>query len=185
MTNSGDGNSGNRNSGYRNSGYRNSGYWNSGDSNSGYNNSGDWNSGDRNSGNRNSGDSNSGDWNSGHFNTDTPSTIRVFGKEVERDVYDQCDKPSFLYFNLTELVNEALIVKDYKEAFQESYNKATQEDKEKIYNIPNFDADMFFEISGIDVRRDNEAEHKKQQLHDSITELEAKVQELKQQAEEL
>jgi len=143
--------------------------------NSGYSNSGDWNSGNWNSGN----------CNSGHFNTDTPKTIRVFGKETDREAYISCDKPDFLYFNLTEVIDGRLVTKEYKEAFKDSYEKATQEDRDKIFNIPNFDADMFFEISGIDVRRDNEAELKKKQIHDSIKELEAKVQELKQQAGEL
>ena len=40
---------------------------------------------------------------------------------------------------------------DYKEAFKKSYNEATEEDKQKIFNLPNFDAGKFFEISGIKV----------------------------------
>jgi len=40
---------------------------------------------------------------------------------------------------------------DYKSAFKLSWNKADKQDRAKIKKIPNFDKDMFFEISGIDV----------------------------------
>ena len=206
-------NTGDCNSGYCNSGYCNSGDWNSGDCNSGDWNSGDCNSGNRNSGNRNSGDwnsgdCNSGDWNSGdwnsgyfnsgYFNTTTPSTVRVFDVETKRSEWDNCDKPSFIYFSLTEWVPENkmsdkekeehketygncggyLKTLGYKEAFQKSYAEATEEDRKKIFNIPNFDADKFYEISGIDVRKDTELEEKKRALI-------AKANELLKQAEEL
>ena len=42
---------------------------------------------------------------------------------------------------------------DYKEAFKKSWDEADKEDKDKIHSLPNFDAELFFEISGIDVRR--------------------------------
>lgn len=38
---------------------------------------------------------------------------------------------------------------EYKEAFQKSYNKATREEQLKIKNLPNFDAEKFYQISGI------------------------------------
>ena len=160
--NSGSGNSGDRNSGYWNSGDRNSGYWNSGsgnsgnrnsgDSNSGYRNSGDSNSGDRNSGNwnsgyRNSGDSNSGNWNlcnyeTGCFNTKQKKTIRVFNKKCDRDEWDKAYKPSFLYFNIDKDIG-------YKKSFQKSWDEAEPSDRERIKDLPNFDADVFYELSGI------------------------------------
>jgi len=40
-------------------------------------------------------------------------------------------------------------------AFKISWNKASKEDRELIKKIPNFDKDMFLEISGIDVDKDN------------------------------
>jgi len=174
--NSGNWNSGNRNSGYRNSGNRNSGDWNSGDRNSGYRNSGNrnsgnWNSGDRNSGNWNSGDWNSGNRNSGFFNTDTPQTVRVFGKDCPRDVWESAPKPDFLFFDLTYWVDESemteaekaadphfyvrggqLRKRDYKEAFKLSWENADKENRELIRKLPNFDADIFYKISGIDLR---------------------------------
>ena len=60
---------------------------------------------------------------------------------------------------------------DYKEEFQSSYNKATEEDRKKIFNLPNFNADKFLEISGIDVRANTEQEQKKQALIAKANEL--------------
>ena len=174
-------NSGNQNSGYRNSGNRNSGDWNSGDWNSGYRNSGDWNSGnwnsgDQNSGNRNSGNQNSGNWNSGYrnsgfFNTITPDEIFIFNKWCKRKDWEACYKPKFLYFSVTIWISEEemtdqqridnpkfyvsggyLKTLSYKEAFKKSWDNALKEDRELLFKLPNFDADIFLEISGIDVR---------------------------------
>src|SRR5574344_462932 len=173
--NSGSWNSGNNNSGSWNSGNNNSGSWNSGnnnsgDGNSGNRNSGDWNSGNRNSGNRNSGDWNSGNRNSGFFNTDSP-LVRIFNKETNVP-RDNIDFPSFFYFDLTVWVSHDtatdeekeehkqeietcggfLKTLDYKEAFKLAWDKASEEEHEQVKQLPNFDADIFYEISGIDVR---------------------------------
>ena len=177
--NSGNSNSGNMNSGYRNSGDRNSGGWNSGyrnsgDCNSGGWNSGDWNSGDCNSGYRNSGDCNSGDWNkcdgsNGIFCTEEP-TIKIFDKdtnmtlrEFRNSKYNKalCRVP----FKLTEWVKytEEEMKEDenkrltkgylkeysYKEACNNWWDSMTDENKEIIKSIPNFDKDKFEDITGI------------------------------------
>ena len=183
--NSGDRNSGNRNSGNRNSGDRNSGNWNSGNWNSGNWNSGNWNSGDCNSGdcnsgNWNSGNWNSGDWNSGFFNTDSP-LVRIFNKETtvsRRDI----DFPNFLYFNLTVWVSHDtatdgerkmhkteietcggfLKTLSYKEAFRIAWDKASKEEHRKLLNLPNWNNEIFMEISGIDA----ESEIAKEDLND-------------------
>ena len=42
--------------------------------------------------------------------------------------------------------------KDYKSAFKESWEKADPKDRERIKDLPNFDAEIFYEISGIDLR---------------------------------
>ncbi len=168
--NSGDWNSGNWNSGDCNSGNCNSGDWNSGDCNSGNCNSGNRNSGNWNSGNRNSGDWNSGDWNSGYFNSTTPDTILVFNKLCSLKKFSEVTLPNFLYFELTYWVDESELTdaekaddpnffirggqlrkKDYKTAFKESWDKANPSDRERIRDMPNFDAKIFFEISGIDL----------------------------------
>ena len=176
--NSGNCNSGDCNSGDRNSGDCNSGNWNSGDCNSGNCNSGNCNSGDRNSGNcnsgdRNSGDRNSGDWNSGDrnsgfFNTDSP-LVRIFNKETNVSRND-IDFPSFLYFELTVWVSHDTATDKekethkidietcggftkaipYKEAFRIAWNKASKEEHKKLLKLPNWNNEIFMEISGID-----------------------------------
>ncbi len=197
--NTGNCNSGNRNTGNRNTGSCNSGAWNTGNRNTGNRNTGGCNSGNWNTGNRNTGGCNSGNWNSGNkntgfFNTTTPDKINIFDVLTDRSLWDECDKPQFIHFNLTDWIesenmtheekaaNEThgdtggyLKTLDYKTAFQSSYDNASEEDRKKIFNIPNFDADKFLEISGIDVRVNKEKELKK-------AELIAKAEELLEQA---
>jgi hypothetical protein len=167
--NSGNSNSGNRNSGDWNSGNRNSGNSNSGNSNSGNRNSGNRNSGDSNSGNSNSGDWNSGDRNSGNLNTGTPDKFRIFNKWITKDKYNNIVYPNFFRFELNQWITDDTATQeekekyklqiancgrflkklDYKEAWQLSYQKATQEDKDKVKKIPGFNKKLFLEITGI------------------------------------
>ena len=166
---SGNWNSGDRNIGDWNSGDCNSGDWNSGNRNSGNCNSGNWNSGDRNSGNWNS-----GDWNSGYFNSNSPK-IRIFNKETENQ---NIKFPDFLYFDLTVRVShDAATEKEkkehskeiettggflktlsYKEAFKLAWDKADKSEHKQLLALPNWDNEIFKEISGIDA----EAEIKKE-----------------------
>jgi len=175
--NSGDRNSGNSNTGYMNSGYRNSGNSNTGYMNSGHSNTGNWNSGyrnsgDMNSGDRNSGDMNSGDSNTGHFNSTTPDTIRCFNKDVDRETWEQAYKPQFIYnVNPNIWVDESDMTDDekkefskfhdrggylktieYKEAWKIAWDEASEEDKTLLSKLPNFDADVFEEITGINTK---------------------------------
>jgi hypothetical protein len=169
--NTGEENTGYHNSGDHNSGDRNSGDHNSGDHNSGDHNSGDHNSGDRNSGDYNSGDYNSGDHNSGWFNTDEPK-MRMFGKESEYTLsefrekfgYNDIDLPLNDWIYLEDMTEDEkkeypiaqqmggyLKTLDYKEAWKVAWEKATKEQKEWYQKLPNFDAKIFEEITGIDV----------------------------------
>jgi hypothetical protein len=143
--NSGNWNSGNWNSGNWNLGNFNSGNWNSGDWNSGEGNSGDTNSGDWNSGNWNSGKWNSGNWNSGFLNTNKPK-IRIFNKETNRK---KIKFPDYFYFNFYVRIDHPLKKIDYKEAWKESFKKATKEDVATTLELPNFDYSLFEEITGI------------------------------------
>lgn len=166
--NSGSYNSGDHNYGDHNAGYHNSGYYNSGDHNAGYCNSGHYNSGRSNTGAHNS-----GDYNTGMFNTDTPF-MRMFNRSTDIRVYsDEMDAitfPEFLYFSLTEWVYSREMTEQekqehphhettegylktftYKEAFRKSWDATTDEDRRLVLDLPNFDNDIFLEISGIDV----------------------------------
>ena len=177
--NSGDWNSGNWNSGNWNSGNWNSGNCNSGNYNSGNWNSGDRNSGDRNSGDWNSGDYNSGDWNkssfnNGCFNTIEP-TIMMFNKpsnityrdwvnsdaryllnQIPKDVVewiwsdDMTDEEKTAHPE-HETTGGYLKVLDESECCQIWWNGLTNDDKNIIKSIPNFDPKKFFKITGIRV----------------------------------
>ena len=169
-SNSGHWNSGDSNSGHSNSGDRNSGDWNSGYRNSGDRNSGYWNSGYWNSGQGNSGDWNSSNYETGFFNSRQSNIINVFNKPCERKVWEESKKPDFIFFNVTQWVSESdmterekednpncktaggyLKTLEYKEAWRLAYESATQEDIELLKALPNFDVDVFEEISGIRV----------------------------------
>ena len=177
-------NSGDRNSGDRNSGDCNSGYWNSGDCNSGNRNSGDCNSGYRNSGDWNSGDYNSGDYNSGNWNSCNRSTglfntkertITIFNKDSGMTFNEAAYTEWFRLLSrhdleLTEWIEyteeekkESVIRQctggylkrySYKEACANWWSKYTDDEKQIIMTMPNFDADIFEEITGIDVHGD-------------------------------
>ena len=157
---------------------KNTGSWNTCYMNTGYMNTGSWNTGSWNTGDRNTGDHNTGSWNkcnneSGYFNSTTSELIRVFNKIVDKKTWDKFEKPNFIYFGLTEWINSEdmsseekelnpshiitdgfLKICEYKEAFKRSWDEAPYEDKIKILDCPNFDNDVFFEISGINVEKE-------------------------------
>ena len=177
--NSGHYNSGDRNSGHYNSGYRNSGNSNSGNSNSGYSNSGNSNSGNSNSGSynsgyRNSGYYNSGDYNSGAFNRDCPK-MRLFEKELDMTV-EEFNSEYSIYMNLPlnrwvyelymtdeekseidgwETMGGYLKTLGYKEACRLWWEE-NKNDHERFLTLPGFDAEIFKDITGIDVTKSGE-----------------------------
>ena len=166
--NSGSWNSGDRNSGIRNSGSWNSGNFNSGDRNSGNCNAGKFNSGSWNSGYRNSGDFNSGYRNSGFFNSNEPN-VRMFNKQTDKKL-EEIKIPNWCYFDLTVWVSydtateeekkghkkeiEAcggfLKTLEYKEAWRLAWDKASKEEHKELFKLPNWDNEVFKEITGID-----------------------------------
>ena len=176
--NSGNYNSGNYNSGNRNSGDCNSGNYNSGDCNSGDCNSGDCNSGNYNSGDCNSGNRNSGDWNkcnfsNGCFNTGI-SKIYMFDKISDWTYADWLKSRARLIlmrmpYGLDYIYLEGMTEEEIKEHPEAEvtggylkqmgcdekvkgwWKNLTDKDKNCIKSLPNFDPDIFKEITGIDV----------------------------------
>ena len=172
--NSGDCNSGDYNSGNWNSGNRNSGNCNSGDWNSG-----DYNSGNFNSGYCNSGSCNSGDWNktcysNGFFNTESPK-IFLFNKSSDWTYRDWLNSNAKYILmgcpsNTLEWIwNDDMTDKEkeqhpeysvtggfLKHTEKESerqvwWNNLSERGKNVIKQLPNFDKEIFKEITGIDV----------------------------------
>ena len=172
--NSGDWNSGNCNSGNCNSGNCNSGDWNSGDWNSGDRNSGDWNSGDWNSGDRNSGDWNKTSFSNGCFNTVSPK-IYMFNKPTDwtfeqwfncraRYLLNQIDDCPLEYIWFDSMTDEEKAAHPEAETTGGYLKERTTadnarkwwaglsaDDRNIIFSLPNFDAEIFKEITGIDV----------------------------------
>jgi hypothetical protein len=174
IVNTGKGCTGLCNSGDWNSGNRNSGDWNSGNWNSG-----DWNSGNRNSGNRNSGDWNSGDWNkcsfsNGCFNTAEPK-IYLFNKPSDwtyrdwlnsdaRYLLNQIPGDVLEYVWFEDMTDEektahpeAKVTGGYLKQLDNSecgsiwWRGLNDYEKSIIKAIPNFDKEIFKEITGVDV----------------------------------
>lgn len=171
----------NGNTGLFNSGYYNNGGYNSGHHNSGHHNSGNCNSGDHNSGDYNSGHHNSGDYNSGGFNSCNYSSgifcskeekIRIFNKlsDFTADEFIRTEYYKALTsseFTLTEWIKyteeekkESLCrqatggyLKEYtyKEACKNWWDNMSEENKQTVKSMPNFDKDVFKEITGIEV----------------------------------
>ena len=177
--NTGDCNAGNWNTGDCNTGDKNTGNWNTGNWNTGNWNTGNWNTGDMNTGDMNTGDWNTGDWNkvsysSGCFNTDEQKMI-MFNKPCDwtlRDWFDckakrlldQIPKKVVEWVQLSDMSDEEKIVHStckttggYLKILDESkcaqlwWNVLPEEDKQVILSLPNFDADIFEECTGIRV----------------------------------
>lgn len=161
------------NIGHNNTGYGNTGAYNAGDYNTGDYNVGNGNTGAYNIGNCNSGDWNIGDYNSGVFCTDVPK-IRMFNKETDLTYEDWMNSKArhiliknsnlmeWVYAkNMSEeekknnpkyeTVGGYLKVFTFEEMCKNMWNSLTDEEKKVIMEIPNFDADIFKEITGIEV----------------------------------
>ena len=167
--NTGDCNTGNRNTGNRNTGNRNTGDWNTGNRNTG----------NRNTGNRNTGDWNTGDWNKSSFNTGCFNTVEqkimLFNKPSDmtyRDWYEsdarwllnQIPKDVVEWIYSEDMTDEEkaehlthettggyLKVLDESECGQLWWGSLSDRQKNIIKAIPNFDAEIFFQCTGIRV----------------------------------
>ena len=175
--NTGNCNTGDRNTGNRNTGNRNTGNCNTGDCNTGYRNTGDRNTGyrntgDCNTGNRNTGYGNTGNDSNGVFCTEPDMNIRIFNRPSGMSLLDfyrsryyeaLCSAPFMLteWIPYTEEEKKAdpekeMIcgyLKEYtmKEAWANWWGEMSEEAKKIVQDIPNFDAKIFKEITGIEV----------------------------------
>ena len=167
------------NTGDWNTGDCNTGDWNTGDCNTGNRNTGNRNTGNRNTGNRNTGDRNTGDWNKSSFNTGCFNTeeqkIMLFNKLSDmtysewlgsdaRYLLNQIPKDvvEWVYEeNMTDEEKAAhptyettggyLKVLDESECGQLWWGSLSDRRKEIIKAIPNFDAEIFFQCTGVKV----------------------------------
>ena len=157
------------NTGDCNTGNRNTGDWNTGNRNTG-----NRNTGDRNTGNRNTGDWNKSSFNTGCFNTEEQK-IMLFNKpsdmtysewlgsdaryllnQIPKDVVewvyeeDMTDEEKAAYPTY-ETTGGYLKVLDESECGQLWWGSLSDRRKEIIKAIPNFDAEIFFQCTGVRV----------------------------------
>ena len=162
-----------------NTGKNNTGRGNTGNCNTGDCNTGDYNTGNYNTGNYNTGDYNTGDYNTGWFCTETPKLI-LFDRETDmtREEF-MCTEAYTLLRNVSftptkwvfdsDMTEEEksehpeyktqggylkLIKQNLHNAFKNWWNKLNDREKKVIKAIPNFDADKFKVITGIDVNEE-------------------------------
>ena len=172
--NTGDWNTGDWNTGDWNTGNRNTGNRNTGDWNTGNRNTGDRNTGNRNTGNRNTGDWNTASYNTGCFNTEEQK-IMLFNKPSNMTYREWIDSDARCLLNqipkyVVEWVYEEymtdeekaanptyettggyLKVLDESECGQIWWDSLTDDKKNIIKSIPNFDAEIFKQCTGIKV----------------------------------
>ena len=153
---------------------------NTGKDNTGRKNTGNCNTGDRNTGDRNTGHKNTGDWNSTDFSTGCFNTkeekIRLFNKRSKwtyrdwrcssaRDLMCDCPRAKTVWINekyMTDSEKEEnptwkcsggylKTIEVTNEDRQAWWDNLDDEEQEEIKRLPNFDKEIFKEITGIEV----------------------------------
>ena len=179
LCNTGNCNTGNWNTGDWNTGDCNTGNWNTGDWNTGNRNTGNRNTGNWNTGNWNTGDWNTGDWNKSSFNTGCFNTeeqkITLFNKPSDityndwlrsdaRYLLNQIPKDVVEWVYEEDMTDEEkaanptyettggyLKVLNESECGQLWWGSLSDFQKNYIKSIPNFDAEIFEQCTGIKV----------------------------------
>ena len=177
--NTGNWNTGNCNTGNWNTGNCNTGNCNTGNRNAGNWNTGDFNTGDCNTGNWNTGDCNTGDWNKSSFNTGCFNTeeqkIMLFNKPSDMTYREWIDSDARYLLNqipkdVVEWVYEEdmtdeekaahptyettggyIKVMEKSESGQLWWNDLPDDKKAVIKSLPNFDAGIFEQCTGIKI----------------------------------
>jgi hypothetical protein len=158
--NTGDWNTGNSNTGDRNTGNRNTGYWNTGNRNTGYWNTGYSNTGYSNTGNRNTGVFCTGQKAMEFFNKKSDWTEQMFLASKAYSLLCTLETKIWIYpSSMTEEEKKANpswqtvdgYLKDipFKEAFQNAWHNWSKANREAFTSLPNFDSEIFFEITGV------------------------------------
>ena len=141
--------------------------------NTGYRNTGDCNTGDCNTGNFNTGGWNASNYHVGCFNTLDAEQAYYFNKLGSVSEWRQAKKPDFLFrpypttwiasndmtdaekaeYPSHETNGGYLRKNDMRQEWQKAWSTADAKQVALLKALPNFDAQVFFEITGIDVRK--------------------------------
>ena len=170
--NAGNKNKGNRNAGNCNTGDCNTGNWNTGSCNSGNRNTGSWNAGNRNKGDRNAGDCNTGnwntgswnagDWNTGNYNAGDCNTGDWNTIDYSNGCFNTIEAKIYLFNKLSSwtmsdwLESEARYILNQMQGNdkrQDWWDNLSDDDKKEVLNLPNFDKEIFKQITGIEVEK--------------------------------
>jgi hypothetical protein len=176
------GSTGNFSTGNFSTGNRSTGNWSTGDCSTGdcstgNRSTGHFSTGDCSTGDWSTGNWSTGDWSTGHFCTKDGKGFGAFNKKIHKNhkksvkIWRQAPKADCLFFDLTLWIDEKdmsdleketnpsykatggyLKALGYKEAFTASVKSASKQDRDLIRALPNFNDDVFFEISGCDLR---------------------------------
>ena len=165
-----------KNTGDRNTGNRNTGDWNTGNRNTGNRNTGDWNTGNWNTGDWNTGNWNTGNWNSTNYSTgffnSVEQNIFLFNKptSMSRDeihslkgiqILDWNFKNSWWIYSVNmsddekksnptyETTGGYLKTVDFKTACKMMWENLSENERQEVMKLPNFDSNIFYEITGI------------------------------------
>ncbi len=158
-------------------GLRNTGNRNTGNRNTGNRNTGNCNTGNRNTGDRNTGNCNTGDWNKSSFNTGcfntTEQKLIMFNKPSDwtremwlhsdaRYLLNQIPRNVVEWIYSEDMTDEEkaahpthettggyLKVLDESESAQDWWDNLSESEKGIIRALPNFDAAIFKEVTGI------------------------------------
>ena len=160
--NAGNKNKGNRNAGNCNSGNWNTGDWNTGSCNAGNRNKGDRNAGDCNTGNWNTGSWNAGDWNTGNYNAGDCNTGDWNTIDYSNGCFNTIEAKIYLFNKLSSwtmsdwLESEARYILNQMQGNdkrQDWWDNLSDDDKKEVLNLPNFDKEIFKQITGIEVEK--------------------------------
>ena len=178
-------NAGDYNAGDYNTGDYNAGDYNTGSCNTGDWNAGDYNAGNRNAGNRNTGSCNTGDWNYSSFNTGCFNTsehkILMFDEPSDWTYQDwlnseahwillRMPKVVTIWVYACDMTDEEktahpehvttggyLKKLDERDVAQDYWNSLSEDQKQVILSLPNFDKKKFYQCTGIRVDGDIDA----------------------------
>ena len=173
QTSTGNYSTGNYSTGNLSTGHMSTGNYSTGFCSTGDMSTGNWSTGCRSTGNCSTGNWSISNYSTGHFSTEDYTGFGCFDKPCSHRQWRGAYKPSWLLFDLTDWVDKSdmtdqekednptykstggyLKVYDYQEAFQASYAQATREEQLAIKDLPNFDAEKFYQISGIRIDED-------------------------------
>lgn len=150
------------------------GYYSTGDCSTGYCSTGDYSTGYRSTGDCSTGNFSTGNFSVGHFSTKDYAPHGWFNQPSEVR-WSEVELPSFLNFRLTEWVGSDKLseqeradnqshettggyvkIYTYHEAWANYWATLSEDEKKMFEALPHFDADIFEEITGIDVRKEKQ-----------------------------